>query len=142
MRQVGPALVEFASHSTAGVVDVSLGFTPSWCIFIEDHGVAAFKVHLWCNNSRFSNWAAALSLEILGHASAMTSARNTSGITAYSGGDSITTALSGQENIGRDGAAYDGSTTPVITTEGVTIPAALQTNSARNLLIAFRDDAA
>ena len=142
MRQVGPAIVEFVSHSTAGVVDVSLGFKPSFCILISNHAAATFDTYLWVNNARFSNWAAALSLKINGDASAVTTERDTSGIVAYDGGDSITTALAGQENIGRDGVAFDGSSTPVITTEGVTIPADHQVNSGRNVLIAFRDDLA
>lgn len=136
------AVVEFISASTAGVVDVELGFVPDFVEVIIAHGGTNPSRLTWFNNAKFSAWAAALHLLLTGSTGVVT--RVTAGITKYDGGESITTtetADSAPKHVNRDGTAASGtSTNPYITKAGIAIPAASQVNSGRNVVIAFRAD--
>jgi hypothetical protein len=127
---------QFTSASTAGIVDVELGFVPDGVIYIRDHGGTNPSIYLWFNNTAFSQWAAALSLLITGSTGVVT--RVTSGITVYNGGETIATAettASDPKHVNLEGTA---SAANRVTADGIAIPAALQTNSGANIVLAFR----
>ena len=147
---IGVTVVEFISASTAGVVNLELGFQPDAVIYVQDHGGTNPNIRIWANVAEFSGWAAALSLLVTGSTGVVT--RVTTGITAYAGGDTIgslalpaETANSDPKHVALDGSAratFGGTAVSVtnlyVTSEGLTLAAAVQTNSGRNLVIAFR----
>ncbi len=133
------AITEFPSASTAGVVNVMLGFRPDFAIFISNHGGTNPDVYLWADNSVMSGWAAALALIITGASGIIT--RQTSGPTVFAGGTVVSTAEtanSDPKHVDADGAPVAAAAVPFITQAGLAIPAALQTSAGRNLLIALR----
>jgi hypothetical protein len=134
------AVCEFISKSSsAGVVDIEFGFDPDLAILIVNHGGTNPNVYIWANNAKFSNWAAALALLITGSTGVIT--RETSGPTVYAGGDLVSsaeTANSDPKHIDLSGTAAAANH---ITASGLSIPAGLQTASARNLAIAIRVNA-
>jgi hypothetical protein len=131
---------EFISKSSsAGIVNVELGFAPDFAVLITNHGGTNPNVYFWANNSRWSNWAAALALLVTGSTGVIT--RETSGPTVYAGGDTVASA----ETADTAGKHVDLTGTPAsaghITAAGLAIPAALQTASGRNFLWAGRVNA-
>jgi hypothetical protein len=130
------AMAQFPSHSTAGIVNVMLGFEPDFAIFISNHGGTNPDVFVWANAAAVPDWVAALSLKITGSTGVIT--RDTTGITVYAGGDKIATT----ETAATAGKHVDEAGTPsvadAVTRSGLTIPADQQTNSGDNLLVAFR----
>jgi len=133
------AMVEFISASTAGIVNVELGFVPNFAIFIQNHGGTNPNMWFWSN---MGSWATAQSIKLLGDTSGGSDALtlDTSGITAFAGGNEIAdaeTANSSPKHVDRDGTfAAAGH----VAAPGLAIPADHQTNSGRNLLIALRND--
>lgn len=132
------AVVEFISASTAGIVNVELGFVPDFAIYIHGHGGTNPNIYLWANYVKFPRWAEALALLITGSTGVVT--RDTTSIAAFAGGNKIATvetANSSPKHVDRDGTfAAAGH----ICAEGLAIPADHQTNSGANLLVAFRGD--
>ena len=131
------SMVEFISASTAGVVNVQLGYVPDFAILVEDHGGTNPNLRFWGNVASFSGWAAALGLLLTGSSGVVT--RDTTSIAAFAGNTKISTvetANSDPKHITEDGAFHPGDGT--LTKPGITIPAGDQVNSGRNLLIAFR----
>ena len=149
---VGVTVVEFISASTAGVVNLELGFQPDAVIYVQDHGGTNPNIRIWANVSEFAGWAAGLNLLLDGGPTQALLTRVTTGITAYAGGDTIgslalpaETANSDPKHVALDGSAratFGGTAVSVtnlyVTSEGLTLAAAVQTNSGRNLVIAFR----
>ena len=143
---VGVSMVEFISASTAGVVNVQLGFAPDATILIQNHGGTNPNIWIWANNSEFSGWAAALGLLLTGSTGVVT--RDTASLTVFAGGTTLSaveTANSAPKHIDLEGAfaatvggTAISTTNLYVTKEGVAIPADHQTNSGRNFLIAFR----
>lgn len=132
------AVVEFISASTAAIVNVELGFVPDFALVIQNHGGTNPNLRWWANNAKFSGWAAALDLLHTGSSGVMT--RETSGITAYAGTETVAAAETDNtagKHITRNGAA---GAAGHVTAPGLTLPAAIQTNSGRNLLVAYRSD--
>jgi len=136
MRDI--AAVEFISASTAGVVNVGLGFEPDAWIHVEDHGGTNPNIRIGLNNARFTNWASGLALLITGSTGVIT--RDTSSATIFTGGNTLAadeTANSDPKHVDRSGNF--GSAGDIIA-GGLAIPAGDQTNSGRNVVIAFRGD--
>lgn len=129
------AIVEFISASTAGVVNVSLGFKPDFVLLIADHGGTNPNMRFWVNNARFSGWAVALSLLLLGSTGVVT--RDTTGITAQDGNVTVPaqTENSDPKHLRRTGTIH---ATGDQTSEGIAIPADHQVNSGRNVILCFR----
>lgn len=130
---------EFISASTAGIVNVELGFGPDFAILIADHGKTSPDIYIWFNNARWASWAAALALLITGSTGVVT--RVTSGPTVFAGGNLIATAEtanSSPKHVDLDGTA---AAAGHVAAAGLAIPAALQTNSTRNMLLAGRVNA-
>lgn len=134
--------VEFISASTAGVVYVEAGFIPDAALLISDHGGTSPNVFFWCRGGTgktYPGWPAALALKCTGSTGVIT--RDTTGMAEYAGGDVIAsteTANTDGKHIDLDGnfAVAGHETSP-----GISIPADHQTNSGRNLLLLFRDEA-
>jgi hypothetical protein len=145
---VGVTVVEFISASTAGVVNLELGFQPDAVIHIQDHGGTNPNIRIWANVAEFPGWAAALSLLVTGSTGVIT--RVTTGITVFAGGTTLAAAEtenSDPKHVSLEGAAratFRGAaisaTNNYVTSQGLTLAAALQTNSGRNLVIAFRSN--
>jgi hypothetical protein len=132
------ATIEFISASTAAIVHAELGFVPDAVLFIQNHGGTNPNLYLWFNNDKHAQWAAALSLLVTGSTGVVT--RDTSGISKYAGGDTIAsteTANTDGKHIDRDGTFASAGH---ITAPGVSIPADHQTNSGRNMILAFKGD--
>jgi|SRR5581483_5026431 hypothetical protein len=132
------AIVEFISASSAATVYVELGFVPDFAILIQNHGGTNPNLHYWLNNDKFSGWAAALSLLHTGATGVLT--RNATGITKYAGNETIATNETDNtsgKHITRTGAA---GVAGHVTAPGLTLPAGVQTNSGRNVLVAFKND--
>jgi len=135
----GVAVAQFTSASTAGVVRVLFGFVPDFAIIIQNHGGTNPNIRIWVNNTKFSQWADALSLLLTGSTGVVT--RVTSGVEQYAGGTQISSAEttnSDPKHVDRAGTAHSGDGT--LTQEGLEIAAALQTNSGANIVIAVRSD--
>ena len=132
------AIIEFQSASTAGVVNVEIGFVPSHVELIADYAGAA-KVYDWLPNARFSNFLATSTVVQPG-GSVANSLDATTMIQPYLGGDSITSA----ETANTAGKHVDRSGNPSaagrITAPGITLSATTQVNSGRNIVKAFRND--
>lgn len=138
------AKLQFPSASTAGIVYAELGFIPDVAVLISNHGATNPDVYIWANNDSAADWAAAFCLKLVGAATVSTTARclvrETSGITKYTGGDTIAAAendnTAGKHvNLNGDAAAAGHVTAP-----GLAIPAGLQANSGANLLLALAFD--
>lgn len=131
---------EFISASTAGIVYVMLGFVPDFVIMIQNHGGTNPNIRLWVNGgSGFpfgAGIAAALGFKVNGADGVIT--RDTTSIDVYAGGDLIATtetADTAGKHVDQAGAfAIAGA----ITQAGISIPADNQTDSGRNVVIAFR----
>jgi len=131
------AIVEYISASTAGIVNVMLGFVPDFAILIQDHGGTNPSIRFWANNSAFSGWATALSLLLTGSSGVVT--RDTTGPTVFAGTTQITAAESVNDDPKHvNNAGAEVTVVPFITQAGLVIPVDHQTNGGRNLLIAFR----
>lgn len=136
------SLAQFPSKATsAGVVNVMLGFVPDFAILISAIGATSPDIFIWANNDIVSAWAVALALKLTGTTGVVT--RDTTGIAAYAGGDRVTTTETADtdgKHVDQDG---DFITVPagsqgVLTSPGLAIPADAQTAGDANLLIAFR----
>ena len=131
-----PAVVEFVSASTAGIVYVELGFIPTSVQMITDHAGTP-KVWEWLNNSNYAGFPAANTVSIQGASAAFAPDTNTL-VAPYTGGDYIAsaeTANTAGKHVDRTGTA---SAAGRITAPGIKILAAAQVNSGRNFIKAFR----
>lgn len=129
-------IVEFASASVAGVVNIQLGYVPDYVEFVSDHGGTP-KVMKWLNPVKYPNFPASRTVQILG-GTAVFAPDGTSMITAYTGYERLTadqTVNSAPKHIDREGVAgLNGR----MTQAGITISAAAQVNSGRNIVFAYR----
>ena len=143
---VGVSMIEWISASTAGVVNLEFGFQPDFVINIQNHGGTNPNIWVWANSAEFAGWAAALGLLVTGSTGVVT--RDTGSFTVYAGGDvieAVETENSDPKHVGMDGTAaitFRGagisSTNHYVTSAGLIVPADHQTNSGRNLTVAFR----
>ena len=132
------AIAQFTSASTAGIVNVELGFKPDFCIFIADIGATNPNINVWANNASVSSWAAALALLITGSTGVVT--LDAASLAIYAGGDTIASAQtvnSSPKHVDLYGTAAAAGR---ITSEGIAIPADHQGNSKPCILIAFQAD--
>lgn len=135
--------IEFISASTAGVVNVMLGFHPDGAVLVTDHGGTNPDFFLW-NNPKYDGsgdtvgWAVALSLKLTGSTGVVT--RDTTGITLFNGGTTIASAETDNsapkhiDYLGNPAAAND------VTKDGIAIPIDHQVNSGRNMLYVWKED--
>lgn len=131
-----PVIVEFVSASTAGIVNIQLGFVPDFAELIADHGGTPV-VYKWVNNRKFANFPATRTVVQAGGSTAF-SANSGSLITPYDGGERLAatqTADSAPKHINEMGVAASSGD---MTKAGVSIAAAAQVNSGRNVLVAYR----
>jgi len=138
-------VVEFISASTAGIVRVELGFEPDWCIFAQAHGATNPNIYLWFNSKYKGSgdtegWPAGLSLLLTGSSGVVT--RDTSGITVFAGGTKISSAETDNSSPKHIDVAGNPAGANHVTAAGVVIPTDHQTNSGRNVLVAFKEDSA
>lgn len=132
------AICEFVSASTAGIVHVELGFVPDYVELISDHGGTP-KVMKWLNTAKYPNFPASRTVQIVGGSTAFSADANTY-IQPYAGGDRITsdeTANTAGKHVKLDGSF---ALTGHMTRAGISIAAAAQVNSGRNIVLAFRGD--
>lgn len=138
MHLIGIAMAQFVSASTAGVVNVMLGFVPDFVIGFFDIDGTNPNIRFWHNETEFAlTGTAALSLLLTGSSGVVT--RDTTGITPFAGGTQLAaleTAASNPKHVSPDGVLIDDLTR--FTQAGIAIPADHQTNSGKNLIIAFR----
>ena len=135
------AVAQFvAKTSSAGIVNVELGFVPDVALIFQDVdlGAAATNQRLWVNPDRASIWTAAKSLLTTGTTGVVSN--DDASVTVYAGGDTIaadeTTDTAGKHVNLRGLAASAGH----ITAPGITIPAGDQTAGAKHLVIALQAD--
>jgi len=138
-------IVEFISASTAGIVNVELGFEPDFAILIQAHAATNPNLYLWANSkyagssvAAGSGWPALLSLLITGSTGVVT--RDTTGIGVYAGGDTVASDETNNTAGKHIDLAGDPASSGHVTAPGLSIPADHQTNSGRNLLLAFKED--
>lgn len=132
------AMAEFLSKtSSAGVVNVELGFVPDYvCLIADVDGTNPIRYE-WINSTEFPLvGTAALSLLTTGSSGIVT--RDTSGISVFAGGTTIASAEttnSDPKHVTEAGAA---AAAGHITAAGVAIPADHQVASGKNFLMALR----
>lgn len=159
------SIAQFTSASSAGVVNVQLGFVPDFAVLYVDVGGTNPNMYTWANHASLSLWPATLNLLTTGSTGVVT-AGTSSGIVAYAGGDTLTagasvnddpkyvdengdiesfTAAEGGDNTGAGpGGAFSDGNPPLgmkhlpLTRAGLKILAALQVNSGINILVAYR----
>lgn len=132
------AIAQFTSASTAGVVNVQLGFKPDFCIFIADLAGTNPNINIWGNAETVPSWTAALALLITGSTGVVT--RDTASLNTYDGGDVIASAEtvnSAPKHVDLYGTA---AAAGAVTSEGISIPADHQGNSKVCMLFAFGAD--
>lgn len=137
MTGMSPTIAQFVSKSSsAGIVNVELGFVPDFIIGIFDIDGTNPNLRVWANDEKFSAWTAALSLLVTGSTGVIT--RDTTGIDAYDGNETIAAT----ETVDTAGKHVDLGGTAAsaghVTSPGIAIPADHQTASGKNLIIAFR----
>lgn len=137
------AIAQFTSTSTAAIVSISLGFVPDFAIVVQDAQGTNPLMRFWVNRANFNQWQAGADDTILltGDTSGGTDALtlDTASISAYTGGDVVSaTDVTNRRYAKRDGSLYAAND---ITGAGLTIPAGDQTNSGKNFIFAWRNDA-
>ena len=165
------AFAQFTSKSSsAGVVNVMLGFVPDFAILFVDIDGTNPLIYFWANSATLSLWSTALSILDTGSSGILT--RDTTGITVYAGGDdypdgasqndnpkyvdwqgnieTIVQVTDGLGNTVGQGDASIGPTDPssgplpmkqlTKTLPGLAIPADHQVASGKNVLICFRNN--
>jgi hypothetical protein len=133
---VSPALAEFVSASTAGVVCVEIGFVPDFAMLISDHGGVP-KVFYWLNNAKFANFPANRTVSLQGASTAF-APDNTGLMTVYNGAETIAADETANSTPKHVDAAGTPATAGRLTRRGLQIAAAAQVNSGRNILVAWR----
>lgn len=141
------SLAQFTSKtSSAGVVNVMLGYVPDLAIFISGYDQTNPDIYIFANAAKLTEWGDERHIKMLGSTGVLTVV-TTSGqvLDAYDGGDVRTTAQttnSDPKDVNRAGVAATGAgtDTPVITSPGIRVPSQIQTAGAKNLLIALRGD--
>lgn len=134
------AIMEFQSASTAGIVYAMIGFVPDYVVLLSDHGTANAKKIEWVNPTRFTGWPTAQSVVTAG-GTVVTVVDTTTLLSAYAGGDTITSAETANTAGKHVNRAGNPAAAGAITAPGVKIAATAQVNSGRNLLIAMQSDA-
>jgi hypothetical protein len=142
-----------AKASSAGVVNVMLGFIPDFAIFISGFDQTNPDVYLWANGSatagefgKFALWGSERHLKITGSTGVITVVTTASQVLdLFAGGTTVSTAEttnSDPKHVNEQGTELTAasSTTPIITKQGMRIPSQIQTASAKNLLLAWRND--
>lgn len=132
-------IIHFTSESTARITTLLLGYIPDYVVMISDHGDTSPDRFEWFNTLKYSGWTTALSLLTTGTTGVVT--RDTTGITAFTGGQA-----SSSEETADNYIYYDADSTAVTVTAGlplqpgIRIPADHQANSGKNVVVCFRSD--
>jgi hypothetical protein len=135
--------IDFISASTAGIVRCMFGYVPDIALLISNYDATNPNVYIWAN-SKFkgsgatTGWAAALSLLVTGSTGVVT--RDTTGITAFGGGTTISATETNNSTTKHVNKAGVFATANDVTKSGLSIPADHQANSGRNLCIALKED--
>lgn len=129
-------MAQFTSESTAAEVRLMLGFVPDFAIVIQDLQGTNPNIRFWANRTRFATWQAGADDSILMTGSTGVLTLDTSSISAYAGGDEVS-ATDVTNGLYRDAQGNEPAA-GVIATAGLSIPAGDQTNSGKNLVLAFR----
>lgn len=124
-------IAQFTSvASTAVITNLSLGFIPDFVVMVQDYKGNNPSLRFWANVTEFAGWDAGLTLLLTGSSGIVTP--DASGITAYAGGDTANGSTTYKD---RDGTAIASG---LKTAPGITIPVDNQTESGKNLILAFR----
>lgn len=158
----GVTIAQWTVSSTARQTYLMLGFVPDFAICFMDHGGTNPNILFWANKggqtlpagmtapgstsstapNNISQWLDADDhLLLTGSTGVVT--RVTTGIKAYFGGDTLTadkTVDSNPTYVHAVGGTFGQS--GEVTAEGLEFPAAILTNSAKNIVLAFRQSAA
>ena len=140
MSETQRAYIDFVSATTASLVHVEIGFLPDEVQLIADY-TGTPRNYRWFNPARFPGYLATDTLVLPG-GSAANSVDTTTLIQVYPGAETVNvdeTDNTAGKHVNRAGAAAPAGH---LTSAGVTIAAAAQTNSGRNMLIALRGDGA
>lgn len=134
------AIAQFtAKTSSAGIVNVELGFIPDYVRLITEVAGTAPDRYDWCNNDTVPAWAVAQG--ILDDGADGVTEQDSTSITKYAGGDIITadetTDTAGKHVNLRGLAASAGH----VTAPGITIPADNQVAGAKHVVLAWQADA-
>lgn len=136
-------IVQFNSESSAGDIYVGLGYVPDFCVFIADFAGTP-KMYFWASNDEFSGWTDDAAVKFANHASAQLSWDSADTISEYAGGGRVGTAQQITDGVAdllaaktRDNSGAQYSTGAVLPA-GVMVASEIQTNSGKNLLVAFR----
>lgn len=129
-------IAQFTSEGTAADVRLVLGFIPALVRYIEDAVGTNPNERWWVNRSLFDLWQAGADDSILQTGSSGISTLDTSSISTYAGGDTVTA-----QNVTDGLYRLSDGTEPAAGTivgAGIAIPAGDQTNSGKNLVFAWR----
>lgn len=133
-------VAQFTSEGTAADVRLMLGFVPGFVIYVQDLQGTNPNMRFWVNRALFSMWQAGADDSILDTGSSGILTLDTSSIAVYNGGDTVTaadvTAGLYRDRQGNEPAAG------TIASAGISIPAGDQTNSGKNIVLAWRAAAA
>lgn len=132
-------IAQFTSEATAANVRLQLGFVPGFVIYIQDLQGTNPNIRLWANRSLFASWQAGADDTILMTGSTGVLTLDTASIASYAGGDTVT-ATNVTDGLYRDKQGNEPAAGHVAQA-GISIPAGDQTNSGKNLVLAFRADA-
>lgn len=128
--------------SSAGIVNVELGFIPDFVMLFAGYDQANPNIYFWAKGGTgktFPQYTAALSLLVTGTTGVVT--RDVSGIDEYAGGETIAAAETDNtagKHVNRAGVAAGAGH---VTAPGITVPVDHQTASAFNLVLAWRVNA-
>jgi hypothetical protein len=129
-------IAQFTSESTAADVRLVLGFIPALVRYVQDHQGTNPNERWWMNRDLFDLWQAGADDSILQTGSSGVSTLDTSSISSYAGGDTVTSSdvSAGLYRLS-DGTEPAAGT---IVGAGIAIPAGDQTNSGKNVVFAWR----
>lgn len=131
----------FTSEGTAEDCTIMFGFVPAYVKLIVDEGGTNSDVYEWYNPDYFPQVTDSSGsndvLKTTGSTGVRT--RATSGIAAHSGGTAITSSNDENFRVWETGLAPDTDDYPV-SLAGITIASGIQTNSAKNMVLAWRGD--
>lgn len=135
-----PAIVAFASEATAEAVNIMLGFVPAYVVYLRDTNGTNPNRYEWFNTDDYPSWSADADgdndtcLLTTGSTGVVTVIDD--GIKPYAGAEVV---ASGTDENFRDREG-DIPAVGTVTSQGITIPAAIQTNSGRNVVLAYRSE--
>lgn len=133
---VAREISQFTSSASAAVASISMGFIPTSVLAQLDVAGTNPKQLTWYNRAHITQWPVAAN-NILNTGSSGVLTVVTNGISAYAGGDVVTSAdVAARKYFKSDGTLYAAGDT---TGPGITIAAANQVNSGINIIEAYRN---